>query len=49
LLPFVEAGKVVFNVEYAVEPGEFCEKANALNFNSLRKNLILDAPRESCR
>jgi hypothetical protein len=48
LLPFIEAGKAVFNVEYALETGEFCEKARALGFNSLRKNLDLDSWLEPC-
>ena len=48
LLPFIEAGKPVFNVEYELEPGEFCEAAKASNFNSLRKNLDLGAWREAC-
>ena len=49
LLPFIEAGKAVFNVEYEVEPERFCERANALNFNSLKKNWDLDARRVACR
>ena len=48
LLPFLEAGKAVFNVEYELDPIEFCGMANALNFNSMRKNLDLDAWREPC-
>ena len=47
-LPFIEAGKAVFNVEYGLDTGEFCIRANALNFNSLKKNLGLDAWREPC-
>ena len=49
LLPFIDAGKPVFHVEYELDTGQFCETANALNFNSLRKQLELDAWRESCR
>ena len=48
LLPSIEAGKAVFNVEYALETGEFCEKARALGFNSLRKNLDLGSWLEPC-
>ncbi|MCH7736910.1 MAG: endo alpha-1,4 polygalactosaminidase [Chloroflexi bacterium] len=48
LLPFIEAGKAVFNVEYALETGEFCAQAGVLGFNSLKKNLDVDAWRESC-
>lgn len=49
LTPFVEAGKAVFNVEYRRRPEQFCAQANALNFNSLAKNLDLDAYRVACR
>ncbi len=48
LLPFIEAGKAVFNVEYGLDTGEFCTRANSLNFNSMKKNLDLDAWREPC-
>ncbi len=48
LSPFVEVGKAVFNVEYALDASEFCARANALSFNSLKKNLNLDAWREPC-
>ena len=49
LLPFIEAGKPVFNVEYELEPSEFCDQANALNFNSMKKNWNVDAWRAPCR
>lgn len=49
LLPFIQANKPVFNVEYELDTDEFCKQANALNFNSLKKNLDLDAYREACR
>lgn len=49
LAPFVGAGKAVFQVEYKLEPSQFCAEANALNFNSLRKNLDLNAYRVPCR
>jgi hypothetical protein len=48
LLPFVAAGKAVFNVEYELATGEFCAQARAFGFNSLKKNLDLDAEVESC-
>ena len=46
---FVRAGKPVFNVEYKVTASAFCPKANARNFNSLKKRLSLDAWRVPCR
>ena len=49
LVPFVNAGKAVFQVEYSLAASQFCPQANAMNFNSLRKNLNLDAFREPCR
>jgi len=49
LLPFIQAGKPVFHVEYNRNPSQFCPRANALNFNSLRKHLSLDAYRVPCR
>ena len=48
LLPFIDAGKPVFNVEYALEKSEFCDRARELRFMSLKKNLDVDAPREAC-
>ena len=49
LAPFTSAGKAVFNVEYNLDPSQFCATANQLGFNSLRKNLSLDAYRVPCR
>ncbi len=49
LTPFIRAGKAVFEVEYSLNASQFCPQANALNFNSLLKNLALDAPRTACR
>lgn len=46
---FVKAGKPVFNVEYRLDRSQFCAKANARNFNSLKKRLTLDAWRRPCR
>jgi hypothetical protein len=49
LTPFVQANKAVFGVEYDLESSEFCPQANALNYDFLKKNIELDAWRESCR
>lgn len=51
LLPFINAGKPVFNIEYGGSSlaQQICPQANALNFDTLVKNLDLDAPRISCR
>lgn len=49
LLPFVEAGKPVFVIEYELSPQEFCEEANRMNFNALHKNWDLDAYSTPCR
>jgi hypothetical protein len=49
LLPFINAGKPVFNIEYNLATSQFCAQANAMNFNSLKKNLALDAYRAACR
>jgi hypothetical protein len=49
LQPFVAAGKAVFHVELNLETSAFCPQANALGFNSLKKNASLDAPRWPCR
>ena len=47
--PFLDAGKAVLQVEYKLDPTKFCNEANTMNINSLRKNLVLDAPRTPCR
>lgn len=49
LLPFIEADKPVFVIEYELSPQEFCEQANRMNFNALHKNWELDAYRATCR
>jgi hypothetical protein len=49
LLPFIEAGKAVFGVEYTGTPDDFCPRANALNLDWLYKNLELDEYRVACR
>jgi hypothetical protein len=49
LLPFIQAGKPVFGIEYQGNPANFCPLANALNFDVLQKRLELNAWRISCR
>ena len=49
LLPFVNAGKAVFEVEYKLATTQFCATANAMNFNALKKKLSLNAYRTPCR
>jgi hypothetical protein len=49
LLPFVQAGKPVFVIEYELMPSDFCPQALQMNFNALRKNWELDAYRVDCR
>jgi hypothetical protein len=46
---FVAAGKAVFGVEYSGSTSSFCPKANAQNFNWLKKKLALDSYRVACR
>ena len=49
LLPFVQAGKAVFGVEYEGDPDEYCPASIGLNLDWLQKNMDLDAWRVSCR
>jgi len=49
LLPFVQAGKAVFGVEYKGDPSDFCPRANAKNFDWLKKQIDLDSWRVPCR
>jgi hypothetical protein len=49
LVPFIQAGKAVFGVEYKGNPDVFCPRANAMNFDWLKKRPDLDAWRVSCR
>ncbi|MCK5831773.1 MAG: endo alpha-1,4 polygalactosaminidase [Methylococcales bacterium] len=49
LLPFIKQGKPVFSIEYNLKTSKFCKKANKMNFDSLKKNLSLDAYRSACR
>jgi hypothetical protein len=41
--PFVHAGKAVFEAEYELEPGEYCEAAASLGFSSIGKSYDLFA------
>lgn len=52
LTPFVRAGKPVFELEYDVEPADFCDRATRLGFNAIKKSgdqLLLDLPWMPCR
>lgn len=49
LMPFIIANKAVFEVEYNLATTAFCGQANAMNFNSLKKDLDLTAPVTACR
>jgi hypothetical protein len=49
LVPFINAGKPVFNAEYQLSPSQFCSKAKALQFSSIKKNLSLDEKVEFCQ
>lgn len=43
LLPFIRAGKPVFEVEYYLARSRYCGKARAYGFNAMRKHLALGA------
>lgn len=49
LIPFVSAGKAVFEVEYNLSTSRFCTQANNMNFNALKKDEDLTASRVACR
>jgi hypothetical protein len=49
LLPFIQAGKAVFGVEYTNNPSFFCPYLNGLKFSWMKKNWDLDAWRQDCR
>jgi len=49
LAPFIQNGKPVFGIEYQGKLTVFCPQANAMNFDTLKKNLSLDAWRIACR
>ena len=49
LEPFIKAGKPVFDIEYKGTTAAFCPKANKLNFDTVKKDLDLDAKIDWCR
>jgi len=49
LLPFIEKGKAVFGVEYDLQPGEFCEEANNMEFSWLKMDYDLEGGRIACK
>ncbi|MEW6505095.1 MAG: endo alpha-1,4 polygalactosaminidase [Chloroflexota bacterium] len=49
LLPFAQAKKPIFVIEYELEPSDFCPQALQMNLNALKKNWDLDAYRVDCR
>ncbi len=49
LRPFVDAGKAVFGVEYKLDASRFCQRANDMSFNFLKKRLALGVWRLPCR
>ncbi|MDG4792559.1 endo alpha-1,4 polygalactosaminidase [Micromonospora sp. WMMD1082] len=48
LLPFADAGKPVFHVEYTGTTSDFCVTSVGYGFASIRKNRTLDAWRRPC-
>ena len=48
LLPFIKAGKAVFEAEYQLSNDQFCARANAMGISAMRKNTALDPPRWPC-
>ncbi|HEY4452987.1 MAG TPA: endo alpha-1,4 polygalactosaminidase [Pseudonocardiaceae bacterium] len=48
LLPFIKAGKAVFEAEYELSNDQFCARANAMGISAMRKNTALDPPRWPC-
>ena len=48
LLPFISAGKAVFQVEYYLPRFLFCPQANKMSFNAMKKHMRLDACRKPC-
>ena len=48
LKPFISAGKAVLHAEYDLDPAKFCPTSATLKLSSIRKNLDLDAWRQTC-
>ncbi len=46
--PFLDAGKAVFDVEYALTRDRFCDRAADLGISAIRKHLSLSAWRRAC-
>ncbi len=49
LVPFITAGKPVFEVEYNLKTSQFCPQANSMKFFAQLKNIDLGAARTLCR
>lgn len=49
LLPFIDAGKAVFGIEYTKDQSEFCDQANEYGLSFIKKNLNLNAWRQACQ
>jgi hypothetical protein len=49
LVPFVQAGKPVMELEYTLPKAKFCPAANARDFNGYKKKLALGSARAKCR
>lgn len=48
LMPFINAGKPVFHVEYDYTTNQFCPTTKQLGFSSIKKSLDLKAPLTRC-
>ncbi len=48
-LAFIENGKAVFTTEYMQPASTFCPQANAMNFNTIKKNINLNSWVQACR
>jgi hypothetical protein len=48
-VPFIHAGKPVFEVEYNLRPAQFCSQANKMNFFAQAKDISLGPARTWCR
>lgn len=49
LTPFIENQKAVFGVEYELSTSEFCDEANRMGFDFMKKRWDLDEWRVPCR
>jgi hypothetical protein len=48
LMPFIVAGKAVFDAEYNLDPSAFCADARSRHFSAMAKHVELDAYRSAC-